>query len=162
MAARCSCPLRRTRALPTRGWKAWRRRGRRPPPEGHRAAGADLPAEGDGSNLVVSAASNGDGRARRGGARRRARSGRGGGGGRRTAAVRDPRPAGGAAERRARRIGGQNQRVLLAALLVRANEVVSTDRLVDDLWGAAPPRTAGTCFRTSSRFSGRCWARTRL
>lgn len=44
-------------------------------------------------------------------------------------------------------IGGQKQRVLLAALLVRANEVVSTDRLVDDLWGAAPPRTAGTSLQ---------------
>jgi DNA-binding SARP family transcriptional activator/tetratricopeptide (TPR) repeat protein len=33
-------------------------------------------------------------------------------------------------------------RALLAALLLRAGEVVSIDRLVDDLWGEQPPRTA--------------------
>jgi DNA-binding SARP family transcriptional activator len=31
---------------------------------------------------------------------------------------------------------------LLALLLVHANEVVSTDRLIDSLWGEAPPKTA--------------------
>jgi DNA-binding SARP family transcriptional activator/ABC-type branched-subunit amino acid transport system substrate-binding protein len=39
-------------------------------------------------------------------------------------------------------LGGPKQRALLAALLVRANEVVSQDTLVDDLWGEAPPATA--------------------
>ena len=39
-------------------------------------------------------------------------------------------------------LGGQRQRVLLALLLLHANEVVSTDRLVDELWGEQPPRTA--------------------
>jgi DNA-binding SARP family transcriptional activator len=39
-------------------------------------------------------------------------------------------------------LGGARQRALLAILLTRANEVVSTDRLIDDLWGEAPPRTA--------------------
>jgi DNA-binding SARP family transcriptional activator len=34
------------------------------------------------------------------------------------------------------------QRALLAVLLLHANEVVSLDRLIDELWGAAPPRTA--------------------
>jgi DNA-binding SARP family transcriptional activator len=34
------------------------------------------------------------------------------------------------------------QRTLLAVLLLHANEVVSLDRLIDELWGAAPPRTA--------------------
>ena len=33
-------------------------------------------------------------------------------------------------------------RALLAALLVAANRVVSTDRLIDDLWGLDPPETA--------------------
>jgi DNA-binding SARP family transcriptional activator len=33
-------------------------------------------------------------------------------------------------------------RALLAALLLRRNEVVSLDRLVDDLWGADPPASA--------------------
>jgi DNA-binding SARP family transcriptional activator/ABC-type branched-subunit amino acid transport system substrate-binding protein/streptogramin lyase len=39
-------------------------------------------------------------------------------------------------------LGGPKQRALLAALLLRANEVVSQDRLIDDLWGEAPPATA--------------------
>ncbi len=36
----------------------------------------------------------------------------------------------------------RQQRALLAALLVRAGEVVSTDRLVDELWGEHPPASA--------------------
>ena len=39
-------------------------------------------------------------------------------------------------------LGGPKQRALLAALLVRANEVVSQDTLIDDLWGETPPATA--------------------
>jgi DNA-binding SARP family transcriptional activator/ABC-type branched-subunit amino acid transport system substrate-binding protein/streptogramin lyase len=39
-------------------------------------------------------------------------------------------------------IRGGKQRELLAVLLVHANEVVSPDRLIDDLWGASPPPTA--------------------
>ncbi|HET6683263.1 MAG TPA: BTAD domain-containing putative transcriptional regulator [Gaiella sp.] len=39
-------------------------------------------------------------------------------------------------------LGGPKQRALLAALLLRANEVVSQDTLIDDLWGEAPPATA--------------------
>jgi DNA-binding SARP family transcriptional activator len=46
-------------------------------------------------------------------------------------------------------IVGARQRSLLAALLVRANEVVSTDRLVDELWGANPPRTATTSLHNA-------------
>ena len=38
------------------------------------------------------------------------------------------------------------QRVLLATLLVHANDVVSTDRLVDILWGDTPPATASTAL----------------
>jgi DNA-binding SARP family transcriptional activator len=38
-------------------------------------------------------------------------------------------------------LGGPMQRALLALLLTRANEVVSADRLVDELWGAEQPRT---------------------
>ena len=37
---------------------------------------------------------------------------------------------------------GHRQRSLLAVLLLHANEVVSTERLIDDLWGEAPPATA--------------------
>ena len=34
------------------------------------------------------------------------------------------------------------QRLLLAVLLLHANETVSTDRLIEALWGEAPPPTA--------------------
>ena len=39
-------------------------------------------------------------------------------------------------------LGGLRQRVLLAELALHAGEVVSTDRLIDQLWGAKPPATA--------------------
>jgi DNA-binding SARP family transcriptional activator len=38
-------------------------------------------------------------------------------------------------------LGGVKQRSLLAILLLQANELVSTDRLIDQLWGATPPAT---------------------
>jgi DNA-binding SARP family transcriptional activator len=40
-------------------------------------------------------------------------------------------------------LGGAKQRSLLAVLLLNANEVVSSDRLIDALWGEEPPETAG-------------------
>ena len=39
-------------------------------------------------------------------------------------------------------IGTGRQRALLALLLLRANELVATDRLVEELWGESPPPTA--------------------
>src|SRR5919206_1982990 len=42
---------------------------------------------------------------------------------------------------------GQKQRALLALLLLEANRVVSTDRLIDTLWGDQPPRTAATSLQ---------------
>ena len=39
-------------------------------------------------------------------------------------------------------LGGQKQRALLGLLLVRAGQVVSTDKLVDELWGEEPPKSA--------------------
>jgi DNA-binding SARP family transcriptional activator len=39
------------------------------------------------------------------------------------------------------------ERALLAVLLLSANEVVSTDRLVDRLWGGTPPPTAGKALQ---------------
>jgi DNA-binding SARP family transcriptional activator len=44
-------------------------------------------------------------------------------------------------------LGGARQRTLLALLLTRANEVVSSDRLIDELWGATPPRTAANALQ---------------
>jgi DNA-binding SARP family transcriptional activator/DNA-binding beta-propeller fold protein YncE len=43
---------------------------------------------------------------------------------------------------RAVAIGGSKPRALLAILLLHANEVVSRERLIDELWGASPPETA--------------------
>src|SRR3954453_23941178 len=39
-------------------------------------------------------------------------------------------------------IGSGKRRALLAHLLIHANEVVSSERLIDDLWAGAPPATA--------------------
>jgi len=44
-------------------------------------------------------------------------------------------------------LGGSKQRALLASLLLHANEVVSRDRLIDELWGASPPDTAPTALQ---------------
>lgn len=44
-------------------------------------------------------------------------------------------------------LGGQKQRALLGLLLMRAGEVVATDRLVDELWGEHPPKTATTSLQ---------------
>src|SRR5438046_2066421 len=44
-------------------------------------------------------------------------------------------------------LGGAKQRALLAVLLLRANEVVSTDRLIDALWGEEPPETAAKALQ---------------
>jgi predicted ATPase/DNA-binding SARP family transcriptional activator/Tfp pilus assembly protein PilF len=45
-------------------------------------------------------------------------------------------------------VGGERQRALLALLLVRANEVVSVDRLLDELWEGSPPQGARTTLRS--------------
>jgi WD40 repeat protein/DNA-binding SARP family transcriptional activator len=39
-------------------------------------------------------------------------------------------------------LGGAKQRALLAVLLLHAGQVVSADRLLDELWGEEPPETA--------------------
>src|SRR5919106_5689545 len=39
-------------------------------------------------------------------------------------------------------LGGVKRRAVLAVLLLHANQVVSTDRLIDELWGERPPKTA--------------------
>jgi DNA-binding SARP family transcriptional activator/streptogramin lyase len=44
-------------------------------------------------------------------------------------------------------LGGHKQRALLALLLLHANEVVSRDRLIDELWEADPPETARTALQ---------------
>jgi len=40
------------------------------------------------------------------------------------------------------RLGGPRERAVLALLLLHAGEVVSADRLLDELWGERPPATA--------------------
>jgi DNA-binding SARP family transcriptional activator len=44
-------------------------------------------------------------------------------------------------------LAGSRQRALLALLLTRAGEVVSTDRLIDQLWPDDPPRTAANALQ---------------
>jgi DNA-binding SARP family transcriptional activator len=48
---------------------------------------------------------------------------------------------------RALPLGGVRQRTLLALLLTRANEVVSVDRLIDELWGDQPPQAAANALQ---------------
>ena len=51
------------------------------------------------------------------------------------------------AEGRPVALSGQKQRALLALLLLRANDVVPAERLIELLWGESPPRTAGTSLQ---------------
>ncbi len=44
-------------------------------------------------------------------------------------------------------LGGVRQRSLLAVLLLNANEVVSSDRLIDELWGAGAPAGAANALQ---------------
>jgi DNA-binding SARP family transcriptional activator len=44
-------------------------------------------------------------------------------------------------------LGGPKQRAVLALLIVEAGRVVSTDRLIDVLWGEQPPATAATSLQ---------------
>jgi DNA-binding SARP family transcriptional activator/class 3 adenylate cyclase len=48
---------------------------------------------------------------------------------------------------RAVELGGQKQRAVLAILALDAGRVVSTDRLIDQLWGEQPPKTAVTSLQ---------------
>ncbi|HSD49318.1 MAG TPA: BTAD domain-containing putative transcriptional regulator, partial [Actinomycetota bacterium] len=47
-----------------------------------------------------------------------------------------------ATDGRSVRLGPGKQRALLAALVLHAGEIVPTDRLVEEVWGEHPPRTA--------------------
>jgi YVTN family beta-propeller protein len=44
-------------------------------------------------------------------------------------------------------LGHGKQRALLAVLLLHANQVVSSERLIDELWGEDPPETAHAALR---------------
>ena len=44
-------------------------------------------------------------------------------------------------------LGAGKPRAVLAMLLLRANEVVGTDRLIEDLWAGRPPATAATALQ---------------
>jgi len=48
---------------------------------------------------------------------------------------------------RERLIAGAKQRALLAVLLLSANQVVSSDRLVEELWGSEPPESGHAALR---------------
>ena len=52
--------------------------------------------------------------------------------------------------------GGRRQRLLLAHLLVRANQLVTTDALIDLLWDEEPPEECRNALQVSiSRLAGR-------
>ena len=65
------------------------------------------------------------------------------------AGVQDFGPSGCSTRGRRSLLGGRNQRAVLALLLLRANEAVSTERLIDQLWGEHPPRTAKTSLQNT-------------
>jgi DNA-binding SARP family transcriptional activator len=44
-------------------------------------------------------------------------------------------------------LAGAKQRALLAILLLNANQVVSSDRLIDELWGEEPPDSGATALQ---------------
>jgi DNA-binding SARP family transcriptional activator len=46
-------------------------------------------------------------------------------------------------------LGGRKPRALLAGLLLRANEVVPADRLIDELWGEDSPQDAAAALRVN-------------
>jgi DNA-binding SARP family transcriptional activator/ABC-type glycerol-3-phosphate transport system substrate-binding protein len=52
---------------------------------------------------------------------------------------------------RALPLGGPKQRTVLAHLLLQANRVVSTERLIDAIWGEEPPATARNTLQTYIR-----------
>ena len=47
-------------------------------------------------------------------------------------------------------LGRRKQRAMLALLALNANRVVSTDSLIDALWGESPPPTASVASTASS------------
>ncbi len=44
-------------------------------------------------------------------------------------------------------LGGSRQKAVLALLLTRANEVVSKERLIDEIWGEEPPESANNSLQ---------------
>src|SRR5204863_4845936 len=44
-------------------------------------------------------------------------------------------------------LGGPKPRALLALLLLHANETLSRERLIDELWGERPPATAAKALQ---------------
>ena len=46
-------------------------------------------------------------------------------------------------------LGGRKPRALLTLLLLYSNEVVTTDRLIDELWGEDPPERAAAALRVN-------------
>ena len=58
--------------------------------------------------------------------------------------------------------GGLRQRALLALLLLRANEVVPRERIVDALWGERPPETAANAIQVAVHDLRRLLGRERI
>jgi DNA-binding SARP family transcriptional activator len=57
---------------------------------------------------------------------------------------------------------GDKERIVLAALLLRANRVVPAERLIDAVWGERPPQRAGSALQVQvSRLRKKLAAATR-
>lgn len=59
-------------------------------------------------------------------------------------------------------LGGAKQRALFAILSLRANQVVSTDRLAEDLWAAARPQSAENVIQVYVSRLRKCIGATRI
>ncbi|WP_237421473.1 hypothetical protein [Gordonia sp. SID5947] len=55
-------------------------------------------------------------------------------------------------------LGTRKQRAVLAQLIL-ADGPVSTDRLIDGLWGRRPPTARKSRYRPTSPDCARCWSR---
>jgi DNA-binding SARP family transcriptional activator len=56
-------------------------------------------------------------------------------------------------------LGGPKERLLLALLLIRPNQVVSVDALVLGLWGEQPPSTAAKTLQSHVKRLRMLWSR---
>jgi DNA-binding response OmpR family regulator len=53
-------------------------------------------------------------------------------------------------------LGSPKQAALLGLLLVQADETVSRDRLIEELWGEAPPATVDSAYTSLCRGCDGC------
>jgi DNA-binding SARP family transcriptional activator len=59
-------------------------------------------------------------------------------------------------------LGSPKAQALFALLVIHANHVLSTDRIIDELWGDQPPSDGARNVRSTFRSFVRCWSPTGL